>query len=749
MATKSEKPSTNSKTEEALRDKEQQFRAHIENCSDIVVFLNAEKKVTYVSPSITSLGYALEEIVGSRALDHVHPDDLNTLEIVLKELEQTPGKSLSGKARICCKDGSWQWFEGTVTNLLHVPTIGAIIVTISKSSSQQKLAPPPKWSKMSEHGHVMQFYDNDESLLDLLSKLVRIDLTAGDTCIVMVTSAHRESLEERLKANGLDLATAQTQGKYIFLDANAMLSQLMIDGLPEPDRFREIFGNIIMQAKKNQCSVRIFGEMVALLYTEGNQAAALRLEELWNDLLHTHRHFPHFLFCIHSMPSFAREAWGRQFLQICQQHSHIIPDESYTALVRLDERLHAIMLLQQKADSLQRELLECKSSEEKLKLTEKALQVSEERFRILASQSPIMIWQSDIHGATVHTNESWCRFTGLSQEESRGNGWVRAVHPEDRNTVLKLWTEAVRNRTPYHAKFRLRRSDGIYRQVRVYGDTSSDPEGTFTGYVGTILDITEQKALEAQREAFVSMITHELKTPLTALQGHVQLAQRNLTRLLSRKEQFLPEQQHMLEKVQDSLTRSQQPLQMEERMINDLLDSSRIQENKLELRLAFCDLAKLVSETVHNSQTTHPNRLITLELPEQDLPQVYADYDRLQQVLNNYLTNALKFSPTSEPIHVGLSLEAGNARVWVQDHGPGLSHKQQQHIWKRFYQVPQSSIQSGSQAGLGLGLYLCQQLINQQQGQVGVESTPERGATFWFTLPIHEPSTRDTHSDHR
>lgn len=591
--------------------------------------------------------------------------------------------------------------------------------------------------RYNESGHFIQFYENDAFLLDSLSELVSTDLATGDTCIFIATQTHQDGLEERLKANGLDLATAQMQGKYISLNAIETLSQLMIDGLPDADRFAEIIGKMIVQATKDQCQVHIFGEMVALLWMEGNQAAALRLEELWNNLYNTLRHFSLFLFCVHPLSSFAGEMHSEQFLKICRQHSHVIPDENYTALVSMDERLRAITLLQQKTYSLQAELLERKYTKEQFQLIERALQASEERFRILASQSPIMIWQSDTDDTTMHANASWCRFTGLSEEESRGNGWVNAVHPEDRNAVLKLWTEAVRTCTPYHAQFRLRRWDGIYRKVRVYGSTSSNPEGSFTSYVGIILDITEQQELETQREAFVSMITHELKTPLTTLQGNIQLAQRHLTRLLSKKEEFLPKQQDILEKVLDILKRTQQPLQLEQRMINELLDSSRIQEGKLELRLASCDLRELVSKCVQDYQGVYPDRLITLELPEQDLPQVYADSDRLLQVLSNYLTNALKFSPHTEPIHVSLSLEAENVRVWVQDHGPGLSHEQQQHIWKRFYQVPQPSIQSGLQAGLGLGLYLCQQLISRQQGQVGVESAPGCGATFWFTLPLY------------
>jgi PAS domain S-box-containing protein len=722
--------------EEVLRHNQQRSRPHIENCSDIVTFINAEQKVTYVSPSITAImGYSPEEIVGYHALALVHPDDLNALQRLLGELEQTPGKSLSAKSRLRCKDGSWRWFEGTGTNLLHVPTIEAIIGTFHEIT-ERKLVPHLNWSEMSESEHFIHFYESDDFLLDLLSELVGTDLAAGDSCIVIATKAHREGLEERLKANGLDLATAHTQGKYISQDAAETLSKFMVDRLPDPDRFTEVVGSMIVQAGKDRRQVRIFGEMVALLWMEGNQAAALRLEALWNDLRHTPHPFSLFLFCAHSMPSFAGEVHGVQFIKICQQHSHVIPDESYTALVSLDERLRAITLLQQKAYSLEAELAERKAAEEQLQFAENALQASQERFRTLASQSPIMIWQSDTSGAAVHANPSWCRFTGLSEEESLGNGWTSAVHPEDRNTVFHHWMQALTARAPYYAQFRLRRSDGIYRDVLVYGCASSDPEGAFTGYIGTILDITEQKELEIQREAFVSMITHELKTPLTVLQGNVQLAQRNLTRLLSQKEQFLPEQQRVLKKVLNMLDRSQQPLQMEHRMINDLLDSSRMQENKLELHLASCDLARLVSDTVQDYQVAHTDRLITLELSEQGPLQVYADGNRLQQVLSNYLTNALKFSPDTEPVHVGLSLEAGNVRVWVQDHGPGLSHEQQQHIWKRFYQAPQPSNQSWSQVGLGLGLYICQQLISRQQGQVGIESTLGHGATFWFTLPL-------------
>jgi hypothetical protein len=115
---------------------------------------------------------------------------------------------------------------------------------------------------------------------------------------------------------------------------------------------------------------------------------------------------------------------------------------------------------------------------------------------------------------------------------------------------------------------------------------------------------------------------------------------------------------------------------------------------------------------------------------------VLADRDRISQVVTNYVTNAIRYSPASQPVHIGLTAEKDLARVWVRDRGPGLSAEAQKEIWQRFHQVKGIPAQSGSGKGLGLGLYICQTLIAQHQGEVGVESSPGEGSRFWFTLPI-------------
>jgi signal transduction histidine kinase len=297
--------------------------------------------------------------------------------------------------------------------------------------------------------------------------------------------------------------------------------------------------------------------------------------------------------------------------------------------------------------------------------------------------------------------------------------------------------ESIRNGEPVEHQDTLRlRKDGSLVPVSVTVSPVKDSSGTVIGASSIARDVSQQKNLERQRAAFISLVTHELRTPLTSLQTNMQLAQRWLRRLLSTTEALDEEQQRLLETTLSMLSRSQHPLRLQQRLIDDLLDYSRLQEDKMELHLAACDLVELVGDTVQDHQAAHPARLITLQLPEQDPVLVCADLDRLQQVLSNYLTNALKFSLETEPIEVGLAVEASTARIWVRDHGPGLSAEHQQHIWEQFYQAPTTPLHSESKAGLGLGLYVCRQLIHRHGGDNGVESKPGKGATFWFTVPM-------------
>ncbi len=178
-----------------------------------------------------------------------------------------------------------------------------------------------------------------------------------------------------------------------------------------------------------------------------------------------------------------------------------------------------------------------------------------------------------------------------------------------------------------------------------------------------------------------------------------------------------------------------------ERLVHELLDSTRIETGHLVLYRELADLRAIVSDAVAEQRSLTPDRTIRLQVPPEQPILVYADAQRIGQVVSTYLSNALKYSAEVSPVEVGVAVEGQQGRVWVQDAGPGIPAGRQGSLWKRFYRAPETPVQSGSGVGLGLGLYISRTLIEQHQGQVGVESTPGEGSTFWFTLPLEQHGT--------
>ncbi len=238
-----------------------------------------------------------------------------------------------------------------------------------------------------------------------------------------------------------------------------------------------------------------------------------------------------------------------------------------------------------------------------------------------------------------------------------------------------------------------------------------------------------------QMDTFLGIASHELNTPLTALKLHHQMIQRRLQQL---ENQAIPAEElpGFLATLNQQHVRAQSQIMRLSRLVSELLDASRIQAGHLQLHLQPTNLAALVRDTVEEQRQASPDRSIRLLLSEKPTIIVSADADRLSQVVTNYLTNALKYSSETHPIEIGIESEADQARVWVHDQGPGLTPAQQAYLWERFQRVPGIEVRSGSGIGLGLGLYICKNIIEEHHGQVGVESAPGEGSTFWFTLPL-------------
>ncbi len=274
-------------------------------------------------------------------------------------------------------------------------------------------------------------------------------------------------------------------------------------------------------------------------------------------------------------------------------------------------------------------------------------------------------------------------------------------------------------------------------------------EGQVGGAVVAHIDITQQKQLELQlrrskeeMSAFLDLVGHELSNPLTSIQGHLHLALRRLHRTLSsqaHQETILAEKPvSQLAPLLDSLERAKAQTVKLNRLIGDLLEVARIQTHHLKLSLVKADLVNLIRETLEELRLVWPNRTLVFAAPD-DAVEVRMDVGRIEQVIINYVTNALKYSPVDRPVKVALHIAERQAVVRVEDQGPGLSREELEHIWERFYRVPGVEVQQEQEmsGGLGLGLSICRGIVQQHGGQVGAESAPGKGSTFWFTLPLH------------
>jgi signal transduction histidine kinase len=246
---------------------------------------------------------------------------------------------------------------------------------------------------------------------------------------------------------------------------------------------------------------------------------------------------------------------------------------------------------------------------------------------------------------------------------------------------------------------------------------------------------TALRETATQMETFLGVAGHELRNPLANMQIGLRMVERRIRRLLQRERVDTADGASLLEPI----TRAEQQEERMDRLVSDLVDVARVRAGQLELHLAPTDLAAVVRQAVEEQRQVNPERALALEcLADLQVP-VTADAHRLGQVVTNYLTNALKYSSADRPVAVGLQQSAQQARLWVRDEGPGLPKEEQEHVWERFHRVPGIEVQSGTGAGLGLGLHISRTIIELHHGQVGVQSMPGQGSTFWFSLPLATP----------
>ncbi len=239
----------------------------------------------------------------------------------------------------------------------------------------------------------------------------------------------------------------------------------------------------------------------------------------------------------------------------------------------------------------------------------------------------------------------------------------------------------------------------------------------------------ESKAL-AQ---FTNLVSHELRTPLTGITLGIQLARRRLGEI-ERMAASTESRQHM-QQVQQVLEIAERQSDLLKRLINDLLDVARIKNDKLALDVKPVDMVAIAAMVIQTQQLAAPDRVLTLHAPTG--AEVCCDAERIGQVITNFVSNAIKYTPATSPIEVSITVHRQHIRVAVRDYGHGLTPEQRQRVWEQHYQVRVAGHQNSATPGLGLGLFISKGIIDQHHGRIGVVSQIDQGSTFWFSLPRH------------
>ncbi|MDN3654433.1 PAS domain S-box protein [Ferruginibacter paludis] len=355
----------------------------------------------------------------------------------------------------------------------------------------------------------------------------------------------------------------------------------------------------------------------------------------------------------------------------------------------------------------------------KQKQIETKIVASEERFRLLANSMAQLIWTGDTEGNLNYFNQAVYEFSGMIFEELQTDGWLQMIHPDDRAENIRRWQHSIATGEDFIFEHRFKKYDGTFRWQLSRALPQKDSNGNIQIWVGTSTDIHEIKESEHQKDFFISMASHELKTPITSIKGYVQIL---MSMYRDKDDEFLNNSLKTVNKQILTLTT----------LIVDLLDLSKIKSGTLQLNMEHFCLNELITEIVKEIQVIEPGCVIHFS-PEKNTG-VYADRGRIGQVLINFLTNATKYSPTCKDIRVSTKITATELKVYVADSGIGISKTDQQKIFQRFYRV--AGKDEKTFPGFGIGLFIAAEIIQRHQGKIGVESEPGKGSVFYFSLPL-------------
>lgn len=346
--------------------------------------------------------------------------------------------------------------------------------------------------------------------------------------------------------------------------------------------------------------------------------------------------------------------------------------------------------------------------------SQQILKASEETIRFMFNAIPQQVWMASAEGKLSYANHVLCNDLGLSMDMIIEKGWRHHIHPDDLLKTLDSWNLALKNLKPFNAEIRIRFKDNQY----VWHLMSVVPmleDGLVKFWIGTNTNIKLQKGNEEKKDEFLSIASHELKTPLTNVKAFNQLISKT----------------NDINKIHIFNQRSANHIGKLEWLINDLLDVTKINAGKMVYDMQEFKFRKLILDSINTIQQTTDTHQIKL-IGDAEI-NYKGDQFRLEQVIQNFLSNAIKYSPNADKVIVSYWLDENNILVSVQDFGIGIEQKNFNQLFDRYYRVDNSSMRF---EGLGLGLYISSEILKRHQGSFWIESEEGLGTTFYFRLPI-------------
>jgi len=348
-------------------------------------------------------------------------------------------------------------------------------------------------------------------------------------------------------------------------------------------------------------------------------------------------------------------------------------------------------------------------------------------FRRLADALPQIVWTALPDGELDYVNARGPEYAGVTVEDALRHGWLEFVHPDDRKRVWDRWQQSLRSGDVYECEYRLRRHDGIYRWQLVRALPLPDAQGRVQRWFGTATDVEDQKRAQEtlqqedrRKNDFLAMLSHELRNPLTPIRNAVGLLRRAAPGTAP---------------FERAMTIVERQVALLARLIDDLLDLSRITRGKIVLKKERFDMSALVRTLVDDRRESLEAGGLTVELslPDQQLP-VEGDTARVAQAIGNLLENAQKYTDPGGLVRVEARAERGAAVLVVRDTGIGVGRSALEHVFAPFVQVARPGAARG---GLGLGLSLVRYLAELHAGSVEAHSEGEgHGSTFTLRIPL-------------